>query len=705
MAAPTSNLGYVDDLGFFGSIVADATELIPDLTWPASVTTYAHMRRDPQLAAVLKAVSLPIRRATWQVDPAGATPEATQLVADSLGLPVKDTDYDPAGGYRVRGVRWADHCRVGLLSLVWGHMPFEETYDVSDGRTARLAMLSERMPTTIQTIEVNRDGTLRQIQQYGQPNNADQPIPANRLLWYAHEREGSAWQGTSLLRPAYAAWLLKREMLRAHATGNRRFNHGVPTVVWAPGSDPTPAQVADAAAFASAARTGDQSGGSLPPGAHLELVGLTGGVPDTLAFVRYLDQQMSRIALAGMLDLGETPNGSRALGAEFVDLFLLTIQALAEEQAEAVTSQTVARLVAYNWGEDAPVPYVCVADVGSKREVTVEAIDGLVRSGAVEPDPALDAWIRREWQLPERVTPWVQPVERTAKPAGAVSPAAPPPGVPQEEPPAVGQPPAPSPAVTASAGPPYRPLTDIEARAHVDFPGIQDDWQTALDALLEQWAPIAAAQRAQVMAAVAEAVDAGDVTGLARIDVDTADATMLITAALDKAAQQAAARMRAEAKAQGVTIPAKLSAAGPWMSALAGVAKATAAVLAGGLVFAAAKAALRVFAPGRPAKQVTAAVGDHLTGLSAKFPAEQLGGALTAAQNAGRLAAVEAAPSEPTLRASETLDKNTCEPCRRVDGHTYPDLPAARAAYANGGYVGCLGGLRCRGIVFASWED
>lgn len=688
MAAPTSNLGYVDDLGFFGNIVADATELIADLTWPASVTTYAHMRRDPQLAAVLKAVSLPIRRATWQVDPAGASDEAVQLVADGLGLPVKDADYQPTGA-RVRGVRWADHCRLALLSLVWGHMPFEETYDVSDGATAKLAGLSERMPATIQTIEVEPGGALKQVVQYGQPNARDRPIPANRLLWYAHEREGSAWQGTSLLRPAYAAWLLKREMLRAHATGNRRFNHGVPTVTWAAGSDPTPAQVADAAGYASAARTGDQAGGSLPPGAELRLVGLSGGVPDTLGFIRYLDQQMSRIALAGMLDLGETPNGSRALGAEFVDLFLLTIQALADELAETVTSQTAARIVGYNLGDAVPVPYVCVADVGSKREVTAEALQLLITSGAVEPDPALDAWIRREWQLPERTTPWTPPAPKGLPPGPAQDPAGPV---------------APS-DVTASAGPPYRPLTDIEARAHVDFPGLQDDWQQALDALLAEWQPVADAQRAQVMAAVAAAVDAGDVTGLARVSVDTADATALIAAALDKAAQRAAARMRAEAKAQGVTIPAKLTAAGPWTSALANVAKATAAVLAGGLVFAAAKAALRVFAPGRPARQVTAAVGDHLSGLSGKFPAEQLGGALTAAQNAGRLAAVQAAPSEPTLRASETLDKATCEPCRQIDGHEYADLAEAQAAYANGGYVGCLGGLRCRGIVFASWED
>lgn len=700
MPAPTTHLGYVDDLGWMGSILADTTEQIPDLVWPASVFTYGQMRRDPQLAAVLKAVTLPIRRATWQVDPAGAPDLAVQLVADGLGLPVKGTDRG-ATGARVRGVRWAEHCRLSLLDLVYGHMPFEETYDVSDGATARLAALSERMPSTIQEIGVARDGTLDHVRQWGQPQGRNRPIPAARLLWYAHEREGSAWQGASLLRPAFAAWLLKREMLRAHATGNRRFNHGVPTVEWAAGSDPTPAQVADAAAFASAARTGDQSGGSLPPGAHLVLTGLTGGVPDTLGFVRYLDQQMSRIALAGMLDLGETPNGSRALGAEFVDLFLLTIQALADEHAEAITGQTVARLVAYNLGDDVPVPYVCVSDVGSKREVTAEAIQLLITSGAVEPDPALDAWIRREWRLPEREIPWVPPGQRSPSRSGrAVTPGPPP--DPGELEPAPAEPDESGYVAAAAAG--RRALTPVEAAAGLDPDAVQDDWQTAVDALVADWTAVDAAWRDQILTAVGEAVKAGDLSGLPSTALDTAEAVYLLTAALDSAALKAAARLRTEAFGQGVTIPARLAAAGPWGGRLATVAKGTAAVLASGLVLAAARAALRVFAPGLRPADVVAAVRDHLAGLSGAAVTEQLGGALTAAQNEGRLAAVEAAPSEPTLRASEVLDEATCQPCKAIDGHTYADLAEARTAYANGGYNGCLGGLRCRGIIFASWE-
>jgi len=401
VTAPARASGHVDDSALFGAILADVFEQVADLDWPASISTYGQMRLDPQLAAVLAAVALPIRRATWQVDPAGCRPEAVALVADGLGLPVAGADDVPTGA-RVRGVTWTEVSRLALLDTVYGHMPFQEWYDIVGGQ-ARLAGLMQLMPTTIAAINVHRDGTLDTVEQYGPPKD-NPPIPAAHLLWFAREREGSAWQGRSLLRPAYAAWLLKREMLRAHAIGNRRFNHGVPSVVWERGSDPTPAQLAEAAKYAQAARAGDQAGGSLPPGAHLELVGITGGVPDTLAFIRFLNQEMSRMALAGMLDLGETPNGSRALGAEFIDLFLLALQAHADEHAATVTRQTVARLVGYNFGEDEPVPAVVVADVGSKREVTAEALQMLLASGAVGPDPALERWVRSEWRLPVRET-------------------------------------------------------------------------------------------------------------------------------------------------------------------------------------------------------------------------------------------------------------------------------------------------------------
>ena len=53
--------------------------------------------------------------------------------------------------------------------------------------------------------------------------------------------------------------------------------------------------------------------------------------------------------------------------------------------------------------------------------------------------------------------------------------------------------------------------------------------------------------------------------------------------------------------------------------------------------------------------------------------------------------------------ASELLDRRTCGPCSRVDGHDYTSIDDALADYPGfGGYTGCNGGPRCRGMLV--WE-
>lgn len=398
--APTRDIGRLSDaFGIGGGIDAsfvDVAETSADLHWPLSVTTYSRMRRDPQLAAVLSALTLPIRRASWAVDPAGVRDEVAQQVADDLGLHVLGDD--APGPARRRGIRWEQHMRLALLSLTFGHMPFEQRYDILNGR-ARLAALSERMPNTIRQIVLDKDGMLAGIKQ---DVTGDTLIPVDRLTWYVHDREGAAWQGQSLLRPAFGPWLLKHEMWRVHATSIRRFGMGVPGVEAPPGA--TPQQITEAQRLASAARVGETGGMGLPAGFKFSLTGLSGSVPDALGFIRYLDEQMAGMVLAGFLTLGGTPNGTRALGESFIDLFKLATQAVADHHADTATGLAV-QMVDYNWGEDEPAPRLCVNDVGTRQEVTAESLQILLDSGALSADPELEAFVRKEWGLPERNTP------------------------------------------------------------------------------------------------------------------------------------------------------------------------------------------------------------------------------------------------------------------------------------------------------------
>lgn len=394
---PRNPSGYMSEQSFlFGGNFADEMETVPDLSWPQSIITYNNMRRDPQLLAVLNAYSLPLRSGTWMIDPAGARDEVVQFIADSWGLPILGDNEAKITPYRRRGVLFKQHLRLALLQLVFGHMPFAfagEVKSVDGGPTRwRLNRLDERLPNTITAINVAENGDLLSIRQFGSQTD----IPARNLLWYAHDREGSNWTGTSMLRSCYGAWLLKHDMWRVLGTSSRRFGMGVPTVHAPAGA--TEAEIATAARLAAAMRAGDQSGMGLPDGYRAELVGLTGTTPDTLKFVRYLDQQMAQAALASILTLDATPNGSRALGDVIVGLLRMSWEAVADEIALPATELT-AKIIDFNFGEDEPVPMIICADL-DHQERTYDAISALVKVGAITPDPALENSLRESYQLP-----------------------------------------------------------------------------------------------------------------------------------------------------------------------------------------------------------------------------------------------------------------------------------------------------------------
>lgn len=385
--------GYMVDSGVYGSAVQDALETVKDLQWPANIETYSKMRRDPQIAATLNAYMLPLRAAHWAVDPAGCRSEVAEFCADAWGLPVLGKK-EKRSGFRRRGVLWKEHLRVALLELVYGHMPFVYAGEITGAPSRwRLTEVSERLPSTIADIQVNNNGSLSGILQYGD----EDPIPARNLLWYVHDREGANWAGTSMLREAYGPWLLKHDMWRVLGISSRRFGMGVPNVNAPAGA--TEAEIEKAARLAESARVGDQSGVGLPDGFHFNLSGLQGSVPDTLGFVKYLDSQIAQAVLASVLNLPNSDTGNRALGETLISLLRLSWGAVADEIA-IPASRLTSRIVDINYGEEEPSPEIVCVGL-DRPEPTAEAINGLISVKAITADPNLEDWLRERYDLPE----------------------------------------------------------------------------------------------------------------------------------------------------------------------------------------------------------------------------------------------------------------------------------------------------------------
>jgi hypothetical protein len=183
-----------------------------------------------------------------------------------------------------------------------------------------------------------------------------------------------------------------------------------------------------------------------------------------------------------------------------------------------------------------------------------------------------------------------------------------------------------------------------------------------------------------------------------------------ITEHLAEVARSGAQAAIREAQVQGVQVGEERAAAIiESAEALAGEqAQHVAELNANGISLGAQRRAGRLASKVRSKATVARDLEAHLTAQKHVFERENLKGAVTFAQNAGRLAAFEAISpeqAEATYEASEILDERTCGPCEAVDGTVYDSLEEVTAAYGTGGYVDCEGGPNCRGTAVAIYPE
>lgn len=244
------------------------------------------------------------------------------------------------------------------------------------------------------------------------------------------------------------------------------------------------------------------------------------------------------------------------------------------------------------------------------------------------------------------------------------------------------------------------------AAASPDLAAVDEQWRDATAQLAAQYQQqVVPAQREQAAGQIRDILTAGTVAALASLSLSSAVGAAVILAAMTAYAQTAAAQAAIELRAPNAPTPAPVM---PSSQHLQQVADVTAALLASELALAAGREALRLSGTGASPRQVADDVTRYLQSLSPASLTAHLSGAMSAAQNAARLATFTA-PAAPRslLTATEVHDKNTCGPCGEIDGTEfgYSDDPAAvaaaHAAYPVGGYVGCQGKDRCRGTLHA----
>jgi hypothetical protein len=368
---PKGELGVVSDLisnmdASWQMLEAlDELETNPKLTFPQSVYTYHAMRTDAQVQGLLTGAIWPLLRMKWSINPNGAKPEAVEKISKDLNLPIDDPSAPPEPPDPITGIappkpedtfqqrrtqnrfNFLDHLESALEAIAYGFMIFEQTGFIGDDGLFHYRKLALRPPQTISEIHLARDGGIEHVRQ---TSLHDQPLPINRLVVYSFQKRGANWHGRSMLRGAYGPWLLKDRAMRVGVMNIQRAGVGTPIAQGHPGATQTDLDVLSQMTQRLVA--GDRSGGAIPYGATLKLIGVEGGQPDTVGFIKLMNEEMARSFFQMFMQLGQSTSGSRSLGQTFVQYHKLVSEYLAQWFTMVFNEHVIEDDIEWNYGPD-----------------------------------------------------------------------------------------------------------------------------------------------------------------------------------------------------------------------------------------------------------------------------------------------------------------------------------------------------------------
>lgn len=387
---PKAELGDSGTRALHGII---AEEYNVQLQGVQGIKVYDEMRKsDGTVRATVLACTLPIRRARWYVKPASNLPKDVEVA--------KITEHILFDW--IENMTWDDLIRQALLMVPLGVMVFEKVYGTKtyQGNTyVTLKKLAPRMPKSILQWELP-DGTLgiQQIRQDG----VMAMIPMSKLVVFVNEKEGDNWWGTSMLRAAYKHWYFKNNFYKIDAIAFERQGIGIPKIKMPRGY--TESDERKAATAMQNLRANENAYLLLPPDYEAEFMqmGAT-STRDPNPSITHHNREIAKSVLAQFLELGATSSGSRSLSEDHSEIFLNSLEAIANTITSEINKCLIKEIVDLNFDDVEEYPeldYAGIDDVDIQKLTT--AYTSLTTAGAITPTENDQVYLRSILGLPER---------------------------------------------------------------------------------------------------------------------------------------------------------------------------------------------------------------------------------------------------------------------------------------------------------------
>lgn len=413
--ARTDEIGRIGQKRYGGTFYE---EFLRELRGKKGIETYREMaENDDTIGAILFAVEMLIRQASWNVEPGGDTPkdkEAAEFVEQCMH-DMQDT--------------WTDTISEILSFLTYGWSFHEIVYKRRMGKTRDQKTRSKyndgligwrklpiRAQETLYQWEYDDEDNLIAMTQLPPPNYGLITIPMDKaMLFRTKSRKGNP-EGRSILRNAYRSWYFKRRIQEYEGIGIERDLAGLPVftapediAIWDE-DDPDMVKLRTGMeAMVQKIRVDELAGIVKPHGFEFELLNSGGSKQfDTNAIIQRYDTGMAMTVLADFIFLGHQQVGSFALSSDKTELFSMAIGAYLDIICETFNSQGIPQLIDVNGSHfDGITDYPKLAH-GDVENADIQKLAAYIKDmtgvGILVPDDGLEDYVREAAGLPERTS-------------------------------------------------------------------------------------------------------------------------------------------------------------------------------------------------------------------------------------------------------------------------------------------------------------
>lgn len=403
-------------------------EFLSELRGRKGAEVFTEMsNNDETIGAILFAIEMLVRQASWNVEPGGSTAkdrEAAEFVKSCMD-DMQQT--------------WIDTISEILSFLTYGWSFHEIVYKRRMGRTKDNRTSSKyddgligwmklpiRSQETLYQWEYDDQDNLIGMTQMPPPDFGLITIPMNKAMLFRTRSRKDNPEGRSILRTAYRSWYFKRRIQEIEGIGIERDLAGLPVIttpegmdIWDKDDEDMNAIRAGLEAMVKNIRRDSTEGLVLPFGYAFELTS-TGGSRqfDTNSIIARYDTKISQTVLADFIQLGHESVGSFALSSDKTNLFSIAICAFLDIICQTFNSQGIPALIDINGDHFAGVtdyPRLTHGDIEDVDLATVATfIKDMTSIGVIIPDESLEDYVRQLGKLPKRTTDTVPMEARRA---------------------------------------------------------------------------------------------------------------------------------------------------------------------------------------------------------------------------------------------------------------------------------------------------